>query len=969
MGADCFDIAAPADPPRYDYRYHDPGFAYNYPPQNYAYPSQPSQAPQGQYTQPNGYVSPYPHPQPSYAQYQPQYYADPRTQSSWPQSQPQPQPQPQSQPQLPPYPYDQQVQQHEPASLTSAYIQELTMGSKRKNRKQTVEPSMSKRQKSSPITPRAPLAVIVPQTQAAVAPAPSHPIATPSVRVQEAPVAEPSYAKENLPPTPASSVTPSRHEVVDLTSPQPVPSKVQPLPPKPTGPSHQQHMESMAAAKALSRAAALGHCDLPTSASPISRPNFRISSAAAKDGPIMLDSHGQVTADPSKARSYIARPPPALQASLPVTPITPRIHTSFDAPPSSYIPLSSQQPSPFNAPPSSYIPLSSQDPPSSQPMFSSPHPSSWHVGTQPSKAPKAAKAPKAPKVKPGAGPIPMRYDEPEPPLCAEQEDLVRLILSGRNVFYTGSAGCGKSTVLKAFTKRLRAMGKKVQIVAPTGRAALQVNGQTTWTYAGWTPDRNKDPMKKILEAAHGKFTWDRFNKKTDVLVIDEISMVNFHFHRLNELLKEARHQPHEGKKPFGGLQVIVTGDFCQLPPVKPFQYCVECGLRLIERYKSGGKIYTCKKHGDYRDEDKWAFRSQAWEECNFVHVELTQIHRQSDQLFISLLQKCRKGFEFTPEDIDILMNHKNKVNRRLATQLHATRAKVKEVNDAAFAKLTNVTHTFWSLDAMSLEPKHPHLAFKGKLRMDAGAPESRRPLIGLDDHRYENCVRLKQGMLIVLLINLDLGAGLCNGSQGLVCGWEKYDPNKMPKAKWGKNEEPGPGMKINGDRALTKERQVKNFIEGDAIQVKFWPKVRFLNGTIRTIYADCSITEIGDEEPYSLLMRTQIPLAPAWAMTIHKSQGMTLDQVIVDLSRAFEEGQVYVALSRAKSLEGLKIDGDKAGLQVGLGGNREVQRFLREKFGSAVGRKEEMVGAPPSSQPGFFFDLGPGKAFPEMKLG
>jgi hypothetical protein len=121
-------------------------------------------------------------------------------------------------------------------------------------------------------------------------------------------VAEPSYAKENLPPTPASSVTPSRHEVVDLTSPQPVPSKVQPLPPKPTGPSHQQHMESMAAAKALSRAAALGHCDLPTSASPISRPNFRISSAAAKDGPIMLDSHGQVTADPSKARSYIARP-------------------------------------------------------------------------------------------------------------------------------------------------------------------------------------------------------------------------------------------------------------------------------------------------------------------------------------------------------------------------------------------------------------------------------------------------------------------------------------------------------------------------------------------------------------------------------------------------------------------------------------------------------------------------------------
>ena len=152
----------------------------------------------------------------------------------------------------------------------------------------------------------------------------------------------------------------------------------------------------------------------------------------------------------------------------------------------------------------------------------------------------------------------------EPALCKEQADLVSLIMSGRNTFYTGSAGCGKSTVLKAFVNRLKDARKQVNIVAPTGRAALDVNGSTTWTYAGWTPDHMKRPLSKLLEAAHGKFVYKRL-KKTDVLVIDEISMLeNHHFERLNRLMKEARHSDQA----FGGVQVIVTGDFCQLPPVE-----------------------------------------------------------------------------------------------------------------------------------------------------------------------------------------------------------------------------------------------------------------------------------------------------------------------------------------------------------------------------------------------------------------
>ncbi|KAK6866062.1 hypothetical protein PG995_002590 [Apiospora arundinis] len=321
----------------------------------------------------------------------------------------------------------------------------------------------------------------------------------------------------------------------------------------------------------------------------------------------------------------------------------------------------------------------------------------------------------------------------EPNLCPEQAALVDLICSGRNVFYTGSAGCGKSTVLKAFTKRLRDMGKKVHVVAPTGRAALQVNGSTTWTYAGWTPDSHKKPLQELQNNAHGKFVWKRF-KKTDVLVIDEISMVeNLHFERLNKILQHALYNPNLSvQKAFGGIQIVVTGDFCQLPPVRPF-----------EHFKRG------------------------------------------------------KNDEVLPQD----------------------------------------------------------------------------------------------------------------------------------------------GSVIYGDYAHIKEAEIKSYIEyeGPAITFRVWPKVRFHNGQTRVIHAECSINELGDDAPYSLISRTQIPLAPAWAMTIHKSQSLTLDRVIVNLSRAFEVGQVYVALSRATGLEGLKIEGDIEGLEAGIGGNPKVQRFLRQHFGALNG--------------------------------
>lgn len=215
---------------------------------------------------------------------------------------------------------------------------------------------------------------------------------------------------------------------------------------------------------------------------------------------------------------------------------------------------------------------------------------------------------------PAVPPLPVQG---EPVLCREQQEVVDLIVAGHNVFYTGSAGCGKSTVLKAFTACLRDRGKTVKIVAPTGKAALDINGSTTWTFAGWTPGHMKKPLKDLITAAHGKFVSKRF-RSTDVLVIDEISMVENHLlARLNHIMKAAR----GSDKPFGGVQLVVTGDFCQLPPVKPFQYCMICGReqnRIIG--DNGETLYRCPQHGDCNDDDKWAFRSKAWEECEFKHV-------------------------------------------------------------------------------------------------------------------------------------------------------------------------------------------------------------------------------------------------------------------------------------------------------------------------------------------------------------
>ena len=166
----------------------------------------------------------------------------------------------------------------------------------------------------------------------------------------------------------------------------------------------------------------------------------------------------------------------------------------------------------------------------------------------------------------------------------------------------------------------------------------------------------------------------------------------------------------------------------------------------------------------------------------------------------------------------------------------------------------------------------------------------------------------------MLVLNWDLESSLANGSQGTIVGFEKHDPDRFPV------------LLRKSEYSSRRNGLVRVFVKRTKVQE--WPIVHFLNGCTRTIYPRCMIHEIGDEKPYSLLSRTQIPLTAAWAMTVHKAQGMTLSRVIVDLRHTFEPGQDYVALSRAESLKGLKVEGLP---KENKGPNKQVIDFLKEK--------------------------------------
>lgn len=522
---------------------------------------------------------------------------------------------------------------------------------------------------------------------------------------------------------------------------------------------------------------------------------------------------------------------------------------------------------------------------------------------------------------------------PRAELNEQQSQVLDLVRRGENVLYTGPAGSGKSVITEAIKAELHDMGRHVDVLAPTGIAALNVGGRTIYSHAGWTPDDKRKTIRQLEARASGGWICRRM-RRTDVLIIDEISMVeNEILDRLHWVMVAARNND----SPFGGVQLIFTGDFCQLGPVKPWEYCMKCGQPrevLAPRSK-----YTCGNEdcNNYQvivhDYEKWAFHSEQFVQAQFEYVLLTTVYRQDDNEFKRILFRLWLGKVLKSADQRLLTNHAT--NMTHPVKLRSTRREVAMINSTELERLPGRTTSYDSRDQFMWNEEHKDLERKGARSRDDDK------IIALQPHRYEPLLGLRVGARVLLLINLDIESGLVNGSRGKIIGFKPHNIAQLPRTRVQVDDAANTNNDfieravtefrptLGGDYSRIRYEEIKRFIS--TVDSPVWPIVEFDNGVVQTIFSDCSVTELGEDEPYSLLLRTQIPLHLAYAITIHKSQGMSLDEVEVNLSKIFEPGQEYVALSRAKYLSGLRVVGMGKGHACGSK-SEEVHNWLYDTF-------------------------------------
>jgi ATP-dependent DNA helicase PIF1 len=408
---------------------------------------------------------------------------------------------------------------------------------------------------------------------------------------------------------------------------------------------------------------------------------------------------------------------------------------------------------------------------------------------------------------------------PPPILSDEQLAVMRDIIQLENVFVTGSAGTGKSTILKTLRTHFADAYLRLAVCGSTGIAAVNVGGLTihTWAGLGLADSPASTIANRILHGTNRR----ALDNITGInhLAIDEVSMIGGSlFEKMDQIFRLVR----KCDKPFGGMQLIMFGDFLQLPPVST----------------------------DNSKPEKFAFQTDAWKRANVKVHMLRKVWRQEDVSFATALNQVRVG-EYGPEAAALL----NSCYRR---------------PDPA-PEHPPVILTTHNKDADAINGRRLALIEarqEGYNAKDEGNERARKIL--------ERCLMpasldLKVGAQVMLCVNYDQERGLVNGSVGEVISFTPWMRGSIPT-------------------------------------------VRFQNGVTHEI--EPWTWEIRENE-VQIGSRTQIPLRLAWAITVHKSQGMTLDKVEVHLGKAFEYGQAYVALSRARTKEGLFIaSGSKASIMA-----------------------------------------------------
>ncbi len=389
-----------------------------------------------------------------------------------------------------------------------------------------------------------------------------------------------------------------------------------------------------------------------------------------------------------------------------------------------------------------------------------------------------------------------------------QEQALKIMKTGVNIYLTGSAGSGKTYLLNEYIKYLEDHDIAVAVTASTGIAATHMNGMTIHGWSG-IGVRNVMGERELEQLEEKKYLWKRF-EKARVLIIDEVSMLHgFQLDMIEKVCKRFK----RSSSPFGGLQVILSGDFFQLPPV--------------EKSKSEGEIKS-----------SMVYESEAWKILNPAICYLTEQHRQEDDVLTDILNTIRSNSleEKHYEELDKCIDRE--LGGMKATKLYTHNINVDNENEMELSLIGGVEKVY------SMTSKG-HEIIVDILKKSCLAYEELRLKVGAE----------------VMCIKNNFDKGYVNGSRGVVKGFEQ-------------------------DSGL--------------------PIVKLYNGNTVTITPEVWMIEEDGREKASL---TQLPLRLAWAITIHKSQGMSLDNALIDLRKTFTYGMGYVALSRVRTLKGISLVG------------------------------------------------------------
>jgi ATP-dependent DNA helicase PIF1 len=455
--------------------------------------------------------------------------------------------------------------------------------------------------------------------------------------------------------------------------------------------------------------------------------------------------------------------------------------------------------------------------------------------------------------------------------------------SGQNVFITGPGGTGKSALIREIYKYATQREHNIQVCALTGCAAVMLDckAKTIHSWAG-IGLANGD-ISRIVDRVDKNFFKKKEWRKTRTLIVDEVSMMSKRLFDILDLVGKTARNCHS--RPFGGIQLIFCGDFYQLPPV---------GVNTEDP-----------------DNARFCFESDSWFPTfpKENHIQLKQIFRQNDPIYCQILNQVREG-RITRRTDEILRSRvgvllpdvsEDGTPQTKPTILYATRSRVDEINRLEMEKLT------------ILDPDSPDYKYELKYVTDLPLSEKEKQIRASQSKERitselfslknsilcDDIVHLRVGAQVMCVVNMEesvttAATPICNGSQGII--------------------------------VRMTESAVSSSSSSSSSASSALPVVRFNNGLEMTINPHTWMSEnipgIGV---------SQIPLILSWAITIHKSQGATLERCIIDIGeRVFEAGQSYVALSRIKSLEGMSIMSyDVSRIMV----NKRVKAFYTELDG------------------------------------